>query len=250
MHSTTENIFKEKEMAKIYDLHRLLPNNEFKVEDEDTVRNIITMIENEENLDIRNVAKANFVSPSSITRLAKRSGFNNFKEMIYFLTQSVMDSDLKKIEDLPYVSCNKEQVVVEDLFEKAFRDKRIYLYGEGFCKILVSYTYRKLLLKKTFAVDLDGVEMDIVSNGLPYIMLIFSQSGENSRGIKKIEECQKHGGKAIAFTPTKGSTFVKNADLSFIIENGPDKLERENQSLNYFYGNCLNVIEYLIYKYS
>lgn len=237
-------------MPKIYDLNRLLPSNSFREEDEKIVKNMIAMIEEKSSMDIRDIAKANFVSPSSITRLVKRGGFNNFKEMVYFLSQAVAESNLEKLDNLPYVNCNKSQVVIDELFEEAFSEKRIYLYGEGFCNFLVGYTYRKLLLKKIFAIDLDGVEMDMVANGLPYILLIFSQSGENQRGLGKIEECQRNGGKAITFTASKNSSFSKKADLSFIIDNGPDKLEQENQSLNYFYGNCLNVLEYLIHQYS
>lgn len=251
MRSLIENIFtRGKDMTKIYNLNRLIPNNNFRGEDKLFIESIVGLIEDGESLDIRNVAKTNFVSPSSITRLAKRGGFNNFKEMIYFLTKEVTEVTLEPIGSLSYVSASENWSNIESLFQRAFLEKRIYLSGEGFCTFLVGYTYRKLLLKKIYAIDLDGVEMDVVSNGLPYTLLIFSQSGENIRGLAKIKECNANGGNVIAFTATKNSSFSKQADLAFIVDNGPDKLEQENQSLNYFYGNCLNLIEYLIFQFS
>ncbi|MDR2977132.1 MAG: SIS domain-containing protein [Streptococcaceae bacterium] len=236
-------------MAKIYHLDRLLPNNSFRAEDEQFIANIVSAIENGDSLDIRNIAKQNYSSPSSISRLARRGGFNNFKEMIFFLSREIADVKLEKLDSLSYVSCSENQAKMDEIFNEAFSEKRIYLYGEGFCTFLVNYTYRKLLLKKIYAIDLDGVEIDVVSNGLPHTMLIFSQSGENSRGLGKMEECRRNGGKVISFTASRGSSFVGKADLAFTVDNGPDKLEQENQSLNYFYGNCLNLVEYLIHQY-
>ncbi|MEB3363807.1 hypothetical protein SDC49_08885 [Lactobacillus sp. R2/2] len=69
--------------------------------------------------------------------------------------------------------------------------KRTYLFGEGFCKILVNYTYRKLLLKRIYGVDLDGVEISIASDQLPHTLITFSQSGENKNGLIKIAGCKK-----------------------------------------------------------
>ncbi|GAB2028095.1 MurR/RpiR family transcriptional regulator [Lactovum odontotermitis] len=237
-------------MTKIYNLDRLLPDNSLRPEDEPVIETIVQSIQQNEPLDIRVIARKTFSSPASISRLAKRGGFNNFKEMIFFLSKEFGSTELEKIEVLPFVSSSANPEEISQLLQQTFSDKRIYLYGEGFCQFLVNYLYRKLLLKKIYAVDLDGVEISLVSNGLPHTLFIFSQSGENSRGLIKIEECKKSGGKVVAFTASKNSRFTQEADLSFIIDNGPDKLERENQGLNYFYGNCLNLLEYLVKQYA
>lgn len=252
MLSITENIFKNKGkvMTKIYHLDRLLPNNSFRPEDEKLIESIITAIQKKESLDIRDIAQKNFFSPSSISRLAKRGGFNNYKEMIFFLSKEFSVQNLEKIEALPYAFCQESSDEIASIFSTAFTDKKIYLYGEGFCQFLVSYTYRKLLLKKIYAIDLEGVEISLVSNGRPYTLFIFSQSGENKRGLIKIQECKSSGGKVVVFIASKNSSFTRQADLSFIVETGSNKIEPENQELNYFYGNCLNLIEWLIHQYA
>ncbi len=53
--------------------------------------------------------------------------------------------------------------------------------------MLVNYTYRKLLLKKIYAIDLNGVEISLVSDKTPYILITFSESGENKNGLIKME---------------------------------------------------------------
>lgn len=77
-------------MTKIYYLNRLFPNNSFHSDDERMIEKIVEAIHSDENLDIRNIAKINYTSPSSISRLAKRAGFNNFKELIFFFPISFL----------------------------------------------------------------------------------------------------------------------------------------------------------------
>lgn len=61
-----------------------------------------------------------------------------------------------------------------------------------------------------------------------------------------MKECKEYGGTVIALTATEGSSYVRESDLSFIVERGATGVDQENQNLNYFYGNSLNLIEYLI----
>ena len=145
---------------------------------------------------------------------------------------------------------NKEWDQIDDYFNNAFSSKKIYLFGEGFCQMLVNYTYRKLLLKKIYAIDLNGVEISLVSDKTPYTLITFSQSGENKNGLIKMEECKQYGGKVIAFTATENSSYTVKSDLAFIVENGSTGIDHENKNLNYFFGNSLNLMEYLINRYS
>ncbi|MGX7150282.1 MurR/RpiR family transcriptional regulator [Enterococcus ureasiticus] len=237
-------------MSIIYYLDRLIPGNTFRNDDEIMIERIVGAIKNNESLDIRNIAKINFTSPASISRLAKRGGFNNFKELIFFLSTKFSNKQSEHLPDLPFVTCNKSWETIDQLFLDALFQRKIYLFGEGFCQFLVNYAYRKLLLNKIYAVNLDGVEISLVSDNTPHTLLTFSQSGENDHGLIKINECRKFNGNVITFTATPNSSYAREGDLSFIIESGPASLDQENKNLNYFYGNSLNLIEYLISKYS
>ena len=237
-------------MAKIYHFNRLFPKNHFKEGDEEMIQNMIAAIKNKEDLDIRKMALINYTSTSSITRLVKRAGFNNFKEFIFFLSNEWVNNESNTLDSLPFAKLNQEWQIADQYFIQAFSKKKIYLFGEGFCQLLVNYTYRKLLLKKIYAIDLDGTQISLVSDQTPHTLMIFSQSGENQNGLIKMNECKSYGGHVIAFTATDDSSFITNSDLSFIVESGNVNADYENQHLNYFFGNSLNLIEYLIHKYT
>jgi len=237
-------------MTKIYYLNRLFPNSQFRDEDEEIIEKIVEAIQSNADLDIRHIAKINYTSASSISRLAKRAGFNNFKEFIFFLSNKFMNKSANTIETLPFVTVNNEWDVIDAYFKEAFSEKKVYLFGEGFCQFLVNYTYRKFLMKKIYAIDLDGVEISLVSDNTPHTLITFSYSGENRNGLIKMKECKSFGGKVISLTATENSSYSRESDLSFLVDNGVDSLDQENQHLNYFFGNCLNLMEYLINKYT
>lgn len=118
-------------------------------------------------------------------------------------------SSSNQLDSLPFVSANQEWDRIDECFTNAFSTKKIYLFGEGFCQFLVEYTYRKLLLKKIYAIDLEGVEIKLVSDETPHTLITFSQSGENKRGLIKMKECKEYGGTVIALTATEGSSYVR-----------------------------------------
>ncbi|WP_159722261.1 MurR/RpiR family transcriptional regulator [Enterococcus sp. CSURQ0835] len=237
-------------MKKIYYFNRLLPNSQLKADDEKIIESMITDVEAKKPIEIKLVAEKNFTSQSSISRLAKRAGFKNFKELVFFLETEFSAKSNKQIDELPFVSSAHDWDTIDQYFSEAFSTKKIYLFGEGFCQFLVDYTYRKLLLKKIYAIDLEGVEISLVSDETPHTLLTFSQSGENRHGLIKMQECKSYGGKVIAITATENSSYTKQSDLSFIVERGTTGMDHENQYLNYFFGNSLNLIEYLIGIYT
>lgn len=235
---------------KIYYFNRLFPNSNLREEDERVIESIVKELKSGGSVDIKSIAEMNYTSQSSISRLAKRVGFNNFKELIFFLTNKFSMESANQLDGLPFVLANQEWEKIDEYFSDAFSTKKIYLFGEGFCQFLVDYTYRKLLLKKIYAIDLDGVEISMVSDETPHTLITFSQSGENKNGLIKMKECKNYGGKVIAVTATENSSYVKESDLSFVVERGTTGIDHENQNLNYFFGNSLNLIEYLINRYA
>ncbi|MGX7419850.1 MurR/RpiR family transcriptional regulator [Carnobacterium gallinarum] len=237
-------------MTKIYYLDRLIPKNVFREDDKKMIEKIVDAILNKESLDIRHIAQINFTSPASISRLAKRGGFNNFKELIFFLSNQFLNVPEEHLPNLPFVTCTKEWDVIDQYLIEALAERKVYLFGEGFCQFLVNYTYRKLLLKKIYAVNLDGVEISLIADETPHTLFTFSQSGENKHGLTKIIECKNYGGKVITFTATPNSSYSREGDISFIIDNGTSNMDQENFNLNYFYGNSLNLMEYLISRYT
>lgn len=237
-------------MTKIYNLNRIFPKCVFRDGDQEIIEFIIDAIQKKDNLDIRHIAKLNYTSSSSISRLAKRAGFNNFKELIFYLSNKFLDTTPNILEELPFVTTSHSWEKINTYFMEAFSEKKIYLFGEGFCQFIVDYTYRKLLLKKIYSVNLDGVEISLVSDNTPHTLITFSYSGENKNGLIKMKECKSYGGNVICLTATENSSYHLQGDLSFLVDTGVSYVDHENQNLSYFYGNCLNLMEFLINKYT
>ncbi|MDU5510858.1 SIS domain-containing protein [Enterococcus gilvus] len=236
---------------KIYHISKLLPDNTLREEDEEIIEYIVKKIEKDEEIDIRSTAMANFTSPSSISRLAKRAGFNNFKEMIFYLTQKFNESQIaeRSVSQQKFLNTKQNWEEIDRIFEVIKEQGQVYLSGEGFCDLLVKYAYRKLMLKKIYAIDLKDMEIKLISDGQPKSLIIFSQSGENRDGIRRIKECKELGGKAITFTAAPNSTFLKEGDASFQVDPESTVINSENSTLNFFFGNCLNAVEYLFDRY-
>ncbi|MGX7777089.1 MurR/RpiR family transcriptional regulator [Streptococcus pluranimalium] len=233
-------------MSQIYHLNRLFPNNTLYKDDELIINSILDMITNGDNLDIRNVATQNFTSPSSISRLAKRAGFSNFKEFIFFLSTTFQNNFRNHLDPLPFASSTAPWEDIYRQLRSAFETKHVFLFGEGFCQFLVHYTYRKLLLKKIYPINLEGVEIKTVSDDHPYTLITFSHSGENKRGLRKIADCREQGGCIIAITASPNSSYSRESDFCILVENQATITDYENQQLNFFFGNTLNLMEYII----
>ncbi|MHC5250384.1 MurR/RpiR family transcriptional regulator [Enterococcus sp. LJL90] len=235
----------------LYHISRLLPNNTLRQEDEEIISYLIKKIEKNQDVDIRTTANENFTSPSSISRFARRAGFNNFKELIFFLTLKTKENQLIKKSSTQQKFLNTKQNwdEIDEIFNIIKEQRQVYVSGEGFCDLLVKYAYRKLLLKKIYAIDLKDMEIKLVSDDTSKSLIIFSQSGENSDGLRRIKECRELGGKIITFTATPNSSFIKEGDASFQIDSEAGNINSENSTLNYFFGNCLNALEYLFDRY-
>lgn len=236
-------------MTQIFQIDRLFPNNSLRSQDIPIIESIINSITTKKSLDIRTLAQKNYISPASISRIVRRAGFSNFKEFIFFLSSQFKTEPLTSFNNLPFVHCNHGPEKIAAFFKKIRQQKRVYLFGEGFCTILVKYVYRKLLLKRIYGIDLDGVEISIASDQAPHTLITFSQSGENKNCLIKIAGCKKDGGNIITITASANSTYASVGDLSFIVDSGTNNPDPENVSLNFFYGNTINLLENLINQY-
>ena len=236
---------------KIYHLSKLLPDNTLREEDKPIIEYIVKKIERNEEVDIRSTAMENYTSPSSISRLSKRAGFKNFKEMIFFLTQKSNETQIaeRSLNQQKFLNTKQNWEEIDQIFELIKEQGQVYLSGEGFCDLLVKYAYRKLMLKKIYAIDLKDMEIKLISDGQPKSLIIFSQSGENRDALRRIKECKELGGKVITFTASPNSTFLKEGDASFQVDPESSVINSENSTLNFFFGNCLNALEYVFDRY-
>lgn len=233
----------------IYFLERVFPAAHFREGDQEIIQSIIEMVSQKENMDIRNVAEKNYTSPATISRLTKRAGFKNFKELIFHIKSNIGANGYENSSEFNLAQSNRSIEETEVILNKAFSSQLIYLFGEGFCETVVDYTYRKLLQSQFTPINLSGIEIGLMLNDQPNSLFVISQSGENRHGLTKIREVQGNGGIVIAFTATQNSSFNRDADICFVIDAG-NWIDADNTTRNYFYGNTINFLEYLISKQS
>lgn len=229
----------------IYFLERVFPNAQFREGDQEIIETIIKMISQKQNLDIRRVAEKNYTSPATISRLTKRAGFNNFKELIFHLKLTVDTNGYENSSEFDHAHSNRPTGETSHILAKAFNSQLIYLFGEGFCESIVDYSYRKLLQSQFTPINLSGIELNLLKKDPPNSLFVFSQSGENRHGLSKIQEVRENSGIIVAFTATRNSSFFREADLCFLIDAG-NWIDADNTTRNYFYGNTINFLEYLI----
>lgn len=234
---------------QIYYLERTFPNSDFNDGDAAIIESMIKMFQNGKSLTITNVAQENFTSTSSISRLSKRAGFDNYSNFVFQLTKSVEIKNTVNERVFDYVTINRSEEESRKLLNKCFSSKLIYLFGEGFCEPVIEYVYRKLLQSKLTAINLDGLEINLLNGESTPVLLVISQSGENKHALKKIAEIKEKNGLTISFTAVPNSTFTQISDLCFTVDSG-NSFNNDNINRNYFYGNTLNFIEYLISIYA
>ena len=80
------------------------------------------MIQNGENLDIRNIAEKNYTSISSISRLVKRTGLKNYKEFIYYLQQIVKNKTDHQLSELPFATTTSNWEDIGQQLQTAFKE--------------------------------------------------------------------------------------------------------------------------------
>ncbi|MER2226523.1 MAG: MurR/RpiR family transcriptional regulator [Carnobacterium sp.] len=220
-----------------------------------------------ENIDdvlergVREIAKDNFTSPSTIIRLSKKMGYTGFIDLYYQLLPMV-----KKIEDHP--ADNDEdflRISQKDFFKENSREdinqfihqvlhlkqKYIFIYATGFSAIAAEYLYKKLLVlgKKTvIATGTDSI--GVFENNLEDIgaFIVISKSGETQQVIDKLLVAKDQGIFTITFTKETSNRAAELSDLNFKI-NDNNKLDDRNMLPNSFFPRLLMLVEFIFKTY-
>ncbi|MGY3749334.1 MurR/RpiR family transcriptional regulator [Vagococcus acidifermentans] len=232
-------------MHEIYHLERLFPNIDLSDSEKNILAVIIETLQKNESTSIKDVSQKAFTSPSTISKLAKKTD-HNYSELLYFLRQSLHSKENNTVDGLPYLSLTEPYESAVHKIAAYLAEYRSYTYGEGFCRFISGYFHKKMLLLKHYTIDLDMVELKLVhADKQAPLVFIFSKSGETRACLRKMAETHELSGKVIGFTASEHSTLYQKSDIAFCVED----LSYGNQANNlrtFFYGNTLNLIEVLL----
>lgn len=126
------------------------------------------------------VADNNFCSTTSVTRIIKKLGFNNYKELQYAIKVSKQIQTNKNLDS---------QLKHNDFINALLNQKCLYIYGKGASQITAHYLFRQLL-KLDFDVSLIN-EQDLLYTLQNRTVIIISNSGKTSSVIEMANDITK-----------------------------------------------------------
>lgn len=189
------------------------------------------------SIGIRQMAKDNYTSTSTIYKLCDKFGFEGYSDMIYHLT-STKDSLNQNLEK--YIQYK------EPLLKLLEGNKRIVVFGLGFSTSIAEYMHQRLTLKGYHS--LCALHMEMLSNSLfdNTVILIISHSGKTPLLMELIQLAKNHNIPIISFIGEKNSPVYDLSTLPIVIGNY-DSFSYDLNRKNTFFGEAIIAFEHLLF---
>lgn len=243
------------------DLAKLVQGRHLTETEEKVLYYIVKHIDEVLNMGVRQIAKANYTSTSTIMRLTKKMGYTGFVDMHYRLLPLVKRSDEVHQSDMQFIDrssintllqYNTYEVIQEFSRELSLLNRKyIFIYATGFSAITAEYLYKKLLVLGKKCILASGVDsIGVFENNLEdmELFIVISKSGETRAVLDKLKTARENQIKTVAFTGDGDNRIGKLSDLWFQIEDS-GKLDDRNMMANTFFPNVLLLFELLVYEY-
>ncbi len=199
-----------------------LYNSELNSRDIEISHKIEENIKHIDDISIAKLADLCNVSPSKITKYAKKLGFNGFKELQFQLKQdknfdtknnSVIESERKKIEKF-FNDISQESL--DMLCKEISRANKIYLFGRGpSLKVCEYYTPRlRVATNKNIIANYDEYifDLDYLMEHPKKLMIVLTVSGKNNKVHEILKICKENNIKTICISAYKNDKLKKESD--------------------------------------
>lgn len=190
------------------------------------------------SIGIRQMAKDNYTSTSTIYKLCNKFGFSGYSDMIYHLTSTKENTDISKH------SFSKQK----DQFMSLIQDKtkRIIVFGLGFSSPIAEYIQQRLTLFGYSTMSVVHMEMFHQNLQDNTIFIVISYSGKTSRLNEIVENASKNHIPIISFIGNKDSVIYKASTLPFVIGNYDSFSHDLNKPITFF-GEVIIAFETLFF---
>ena len=213
-----------------------------KYELNDLEKQIIAYIQDHQHdlksIGIRQMAKDNYTSTSTIYKLCNKFGFSGYSDMIYHLTltQDKKENSLQSHHEL------KKQFMslIQD------KSKRIIVFGLGFSAPIAEYIQQRLTLFGYATMSVVHMEMFHPSLQDNTIFIVISYSGKTHRLNEIVENASKNHIPVISFIGNKDSTIYEKSTLPFVIGHYDSFSHDLNQPITFF-GEVIIAFETLFF---
>ena len=190
------------------------------------------------SIGIRQMAKDNYTSTSTIYKLCNKFGFDGYSDMIYHLTSTKDNAINLKSQFGEY----KEQ------FSSLIKDQsqKIIVFGLGFSAPIAEYIQQRLTLLGYQAICVVHMEMFNQLFHENTILIVISYSGQTHRLNEIVEIASNNHIPIISFIGNQDSPIYKFSTLPIILGNYDSFSHDLNQS-HTFYGETIIAFEKLFF---
>lgn len=210
---------------------------------------------------VRDIARQNYTSTSTIMRLSHKMGYAGFVDMCYklrTLTQKHTEqiSEAQNFLDgfnldslLEYNSYDQLQECAR--YIAGLNRKFLFVYATGFSGLVGDYLAKKLTNMGRLCLFASGGDsVGVFENSLDSmgLFLCVSKSGETDLVRDKIKTARENGVPTVAITGERPNSVSQYADLWFRVEDYC-KLDDQNVRPNTFFPQALMLTELIAYEY-
>lgn len=200
---------------------------------------------------IREIAKINYVSTSTIFKLVKKLGYNGYSEMVFQIKHALASSNTESSSySLKEIMRNYSDEFMDTIIESIMQceEKRISSLGLGYSEIACDYITRKLSMLGFIAYN--GAHLDVYDAG-PLnkdagLLLVISKSGETEDLLRNVDIARNSNIKTILFTANPDSTLAKKSNLVVEINSNRHPLLFEADT---FCALTILAFEYILQRY-
>ncbi len=243
------------------DLKKLTQDKNLTETERQVLQYILTHLDSALTRGVRDIARANYTSTSTIMRLAHKMGYTGFVDMCYKLGTVTQEQNQQlgnaqtflngfNLESLlSYITYDQIKAFAEKLAEA--EGTMVFVYATGFSGLMGSYLASKLTnMGKLCLYANAGDSGGIFENALPTmkIFVCISKSGKTKQVFDKIKTAKENGAFTVAITGEKENSISKYADIWFRVKD-TCKLDDQNINPNTFFPQTLMLIEILAYEY-
>ncbi len=191
------------------------------------------------SIGIRQMAKDNYTSTSTIYKLCKKFGFDGYSDMIYHLTST---------KDNHTINYHEQYRSFYQQFQSLLQDhsKRIIVFGLGFSAPIAEYMQQRLTLLGYSAMCVVHMEMFSQHFFDNTIFIVVSYSGKTPRLNEMIKTAYHNHVPIISFIGNPQSPIIQLSTLPIVIEQY-DSFSHDLNRPNTFFGEAIIAFETLLF---
>lgn len=213
---------------------------------------VLKRIKADDQLTIRSVAQSCYTSMTTVTRTARKLGYDGFREMLYGLKRDthVSQEELISSEDMRASFTYRPQDL-ERFFEILDRMEPVGIYGEGYSHLISEYIERKMLGNGHLIFEQSYLESSQFVHRLGdrlSLMILVSRSGATDEVVATARECRDHGVPTAVFVGSRRGELAGLADILFVVDDD-QPLDTTNSEPSNFTGCCILAFERVYSQY-